>query len=65
VDRHVAIKSANRSGEKRITEIAEIMAFLTGGGADVVRKLFPEYQADNVEMFEEGSLRGVAKLFSK
>jgi xylulokinase len=37
--------------------------FLTGGGAETVRKLLPEYLADNVEMLEEGSLRGVAKLF--
>lgn len=34
---------------------------LTGGAAEVVRKLIPEYQ--NVESLEEGSLKGIAKLF--
>ncbi|MFO0968392.1 MAG: FGGY-family carbohydrate kinase [Gemmataceae bacterium] len=34
---------------------------LTGGGADVVKRLLPEYHA--VEPLEEGSLRGVAWLF--
>lgn len=38
---------------------------LTGGGADVVRRLVPEYLAGNVETLEEGSLRGVARLFGR
>jgi sugar (pentulose or hexulose) kinase len=38
--------------------------FLTGGGADVVRKLLPEYAGGRVELLEEGSLRGVARLFA-
>jgi sugar (pentulose or hexulose) kinase len=38
--------------------------FLTGGGADVVRQLIPEYGSENVQPLEEGSLRGVARLFS-
>lgn len=38
--------------------------FLTGGGAEVVRKLLPEYAATPVSMVEEGSLRGVARLFA-
>lgn len=37
--------------------------FLTGGGADVVRQLLPEYASANVLPLEEGSLRGVARLF--
>src|SRR5262249_52396787 len=37
--------------------------FLTGGGAAVIRKLLPEYHADNVHFLEEASLRGVARLF--
>jgi xylulokinase len=38
--------------------------FLTGGGADVVRQLLPEYASANVVEFAEGSLLGVARLFS-
>jgi xylulokinase len=37
--------------------------FLTGGGADVVRTLIPAYKSTPVQMLEEGSLRGVARLF--
>jgi xylulokinase len=37
--------------------------FLTGGGAETIRKLLPEYQAADVHMLDEGSLRGVARLF--
>ncbi len=36
---------------------------LTGRGADVVRGLIPEYQSAPIVQFDEGSLRGVAKLF--
>ncbi len=38
--------------------------FLTGGGAEVVRGLIPEYQAANVLRLEEGSLHGIARLFT-
>ena len=38
--------------------------FLTGGGAEVVRRLLPEYAGAAVQFLEEGSLRGVARLFS-
>lgn len=38
--------------------------FLTGGGAEVVRKLIPEYTTANIHEIEEGSLRGVARLFA-
>jgi sugar (pentulose or hexulose) kinase len=37
--------------------------FLTGGGAPVVRRLIPEYAGDHVMSLDEGSLRGVARLF--
>jgi sugar (pentulose or hexulose) kinase len=37
--------------------------FLTGGGADAVRRLIPAYAGAHVHMLEEGSLRGVACLF--
>jgi len=36
---------------------------LTGRGAEIVYKLIPEYRSANVQMLEEGSLRGVARLF--
>jgi sugar (pentulose or hexulose) kinase len=37
--------------------------FLTGGGAEVVQQLIPEYRQWEVVRLEEGSLRGVAALF--
>jgi xylulokinase len=37
--------------------------FLSGGGAEVVHMLLPEYAGAAVHMLEEGSLRGVARLF--
>jgi xylulokinase len=37
--------------------------FLTGGGAEVVRQLMPGYGNGNMQVVEEGSLRGVARLF--
>jgi xylulokinase len=37
--------------------------FLTGGGAALVQKLIPEYAGAAVHILEEGSLRGVARLF--
>jgi xylulokinase len=36
---------------------------LTGGGADLVHQLIPEYAGARVQMVDEGSLRGVARLF--
>jgi len=36
---------------------------LTGGGAEIVRRLLPEYAGAAVETLEDGALRGVAKLF--
>jgi xylulokinase len=37
--------------------------YLTGGGAEVVHGLLPGYREASVVMFDEGSLRGVARLF--
>ena len=37
--------------------------FLTGGGAQTVRRLLPGYLGDGVYPLEEGSLRGIARLF--
>jgi xylulokinase len=37
--------------------------FLTGGGAEIVRRLIPGYLGATVHLVEEGSLRGVARLF--
>jgi sugar (pentulose or hexulose) kinase len=37
--------------------------FLTGGAAETVRRLIPEYHSANVHLVEEGSVRGVARLF--
>ncbi|HMP00932.1 MAG TPA: FGGY-family carbohydrate kinase [Gemmatales bacterium] len=38
--------------------------FLSGGGADLVRRLLPEYSHGSVMMLEEASLRGAARLFA-
>jgi sugar (pentulose or hexulose) kinase len=37
--------------------------FLTGGGADVVRKLIPPYADASLHVLEEGSLLGITRLF--
>lgn len=37
--------------------------FLTGGGAETLRRLLPGYTQDTVQPLEEGSLRGIARLF--
>ena len=37
---------------------------ISGGGADLVRQLIPEYRTAHIEEIAEGSLRGVAKLFA-
>jgi xylulokinase len=38
---------------------------LTGGGADVVHRIIPEYSQANIVEFTEGSLKGVARLFAE
>lgn len=37
--------------------------FLSGRGADLVRRLLPEYTGGPIQLLAEGSLRGAAKLF--
>ena len=37
--------------------------FLTGGGAELIHRLIPEYAAAKVHVLEEASLFGVARLF--
>jgi xylulokinase len=37
--------------------------YLTGGGADVVRRVLPGYATADVRVIEQASLRGVARLF--
>lgn len=51
-----ALQALNVSSPRRI--------FLTGGGADLVHRLIPEYTGTAVHVLEEGSLRGVARLFN-
>jgi xylulokinase len=36
---------------------------LSGGGAEIVRSLLPEYASAKIQTLTEGSLRGVARLF--
>jgi xylulokinase len=36
---------------------------LTGGGAEILHQLIPEYAAATVQILDEGTLRGVARLF--
>lgn len=53
---HQAVQALHVAGPFR-------RVFLTGGGAEIIRRLFPEYQNGNVFLLEEGSLRGIAQLF--
>jgi sugar (pentulose or hexulose) kinase len=39
--------------------------FLTGGGAEIIQQLIPEYAVTAVQPLEEGSLKGVARLFAR
>jgi sugar (pentulose or hexulose) kinase len=36
---------------------------LTGGGAEIIHSLLPEYRGASVQVLEDASLRGVARLF--
>lgn len=61
------LEAMRRQHAKALSDLGANQAFqrifLTGGGADVVQRLLPEYSGSNVYHFEEGSLRGVARLF--
>lgn len=39
--------------------------FLSGGGAELVHRLLPEYAGASIHVLEEGSLCGVARLFAE
>jgi xylulokinase len=56
---HRAARTALGVGER----FARI--FLSGGGAETVRRLLPEYAGSPVQVLEEASLRGLAALFQK
>jgi xylulokinase len=64
-----AVLAAMRRGHRQAMAAVERDAasvdrvFLTGGGAESVRHLLPEYVTAQVQPIEEGSLRGVARLF--
>ncbi|MGE3807840.1 MAG: FGGY-family carbohydrate kinase [Gemmataceae bacterium] len=63
-----AVLTAMRKGQRdAIAQLGLGESFrtihLTGGGAELVQQLLPEYQGANVHAFEEGSLLGVACLF--
>jgi sugar (pentulose or hexulose) kinase len=64
-----AVLGAMRRGHRQAMAAVERDAasvervFLTGGGAETVRHLLPEYASARVHPIEEGSLRGVARLF--
>src|SRR5205823_7325627 len=64
-----AVLGAMRRGHRQAMAAVERDAasvervFLTGGGAETVRHLLPEYASARVHPMAEGSLRGVARLF--
>jgi sugar (pentulose or hexulose) kinase len=68
LDLLAALLKAMRQGHESALQALQLKSpirrvFLTGGGADVVRKLISAYASTPVQMLEEGSLRGVARLF--
>lgn len=69
LDLLAALLDAARRGHRQafaalgIGERVPGRVFLTGGGADVVRRLLPEYDTVEIHRVEEGALRGVARLF--
>jgi sugar (pentulose or hexulose) kinase len=69
LDLLAAVLRAMREGHR--TAYADLGAggpprrvFLTGGAAEVVRRLLPEYEGLDVRTLDEGALRGVARLFA-
>jgi xylulokinase len=68
IDLLAAVLTAMRQQHRKALEALGIgtsfrRIFLTGGGAQVVRGLIPEYAGAAVEVLEEASLRGIARLF--
>lgn len=64
-----AVLNAMRAGHRAalaglgIEQAAVKRVFLTGGGAEVVRKVLPEYKDADIRLVDEASLRGVARLW--
>jgi sugar (pentulose or hexulose) kinase len=62
------LEAMTRGHRDALTALGQGTAFrrvvVSGGGADLVRQLIPEYRTAPVEEIDEGSLRGVAKLFN-
>lgn len=63
-----ALLRAMREGHRAAYEALELTAppkrlILTGGGADLMRILLPEYETMAIETIDEGAMRGVGKLF--
>jgi xylulokinase len=68
LDLLAAILQAMRSGhEQALANLglpqAPARVVITGGGAEIVRDLIPEYSALPIELLPHASLRGVARLF--
>jgi len=60
----VAMRNGHRAAYAALDrDEAPERVYLTGGGADIVKALLPEYGAAELKLIEEGSLRGVAKLW--
>lgn len=55
-------REALRAIERHEGDLGRI--FLTGGGAEVLRLLLPEYAGERVQRIDEAALRGVARLFA-
>lgn len=63
-----ALLEAMREGHRAAYAALELpqppkRVILTGGGADLMRVLLPEYESMAIETIDEGAVRGVAKLF--
>src|SRR5207237_1199015 len=68
IDLLAAVLQATRREHTKALAALEIgggigRVFLTGGEADRVRRLIPQYVGKPVQFLENGSLRGVARLF--
>lgn len=64
-----ALLEALRQGHRQALASLDLQqpperVFLSGRGAEWVRWLLPEYASSTVNMLEEGSLRGAARLFA-
>lgn len=68
LDLLVALLEAMRRGNRQAVSDLALgdkfeRIFLTGGGAEVVQDLIPEYAGQNLHLLQEGSLLGIARLF--